>query len=126
MTMLMNDWGEGYVETEGVLLSQYQENHPIGNAIFVKDQQTKSFWSSTLKPASKMPSQSQVIFSPAFCAFEREDEQIRTMTKCVVSSEDRVVMQEVQVMNQRKTKDLEILSHFEQFHLHYTSLLNAD
>ncbi len=104
MTMLMNDYGEGYVETNGILFSPYQEGKTTSSTFFIKDKQTNFYWSNTLSPAKKKPDESMACFSPAFCEFMRSDDGIQILTKYLLSSEDRTLLKEVTLYHHRESE----------------------
>lgn len=99
-TLLINDRGEGYSETDGILITKNNEVCKISNCIFIKDKNKKKSFSNTLKPLeNEVPDEYNVSFSPAICKFYRRDGNIETITRIVVSSEDRVELRQLEIRN---------------------------
>ena len=99
-TLLINDRGEGYSETDGILVTKNTENCKISNCIFIKNKNNKKCFSNTLKPLeNEVPDEYNVSFSPAVCKFYRRDGDLETITRIAVSAEDRVELRQLEIRN---------------------------
>lgn len=114
-TLLINDRGEGYSETNGILVTKNNENCKISNTVFIKDKTNKKYWSNTLKPLENcVPDEYNVSFSPAYSKFYRKDGNIETITRIAISPEDKVELRQLEIRNEGKEEvNLDIISYQE-------------
>ena len=99
-TMLINDRGEGYSETDGILITKNNDVCKVSNCVFIKNKNTKKCYTNTLKPLeNEVPDEYSVSFSPAICKFYRKDDGVETITKICVSAEDKVELRQIELRN---------------------------
>ncbi len=97
--MVINDFGEGFFKFEDIYISRYREDYKISDIVYVKNQNTGNFWSTTLFPMIKKPDVYQVKFSPFESCFYRRDEGIETFTRMIISPKENIRIRQVELKN---------------------------
>ena len=79
-------------------------NNSYGQYIFLRDEESGEFWSTTYQPTRIKPEQFEVIFSPHKTEHHLRALGIYSMLETIVSPEDNVEIRKLSITNHSKTK----------------------
>ncbi len=101
-TLLINDYGEGYFKINNIFLSKYKDDYRNSNHIYIKNLNTNESFATTYLKGMKAPDKYQVKFSSYESSFYRKDGEIESITNVMVSSEENLLLKQVEVKNNSK------------------------
>ncbi len=115
--VMISNSGGGYSRWNDIAVTRWREDGTSdnwGSFCYIRDLETKEYWSSTHQPTLQEPEQYEVIFSQGRAEFRRKDFRIDAHTEIVVSPEDDVEMRRLHITNRsRKPRSIEITSYSE-------------
>jgi len=115
-SLLINDRGNGFSRYKTTQLNRYRKitEQDYGNFIYIKDLDTKKFWSNTYAPTNIEPDKYNVVFATDRIKFLRLDDGLSTRTEIIVTKEKNAEIRKVTFKNTTdKVKNLEITTYTE-------------
>ncbi len=86
----------------------------FGQYCYIRDEESKKFWSTTYQPTLVKPDKYEAIFSSDKAEFQRRNYDINSVMEVIVSPEDNVEIRKVSLTNHSKsTRKLSLTSFFE-------------
>jgi cyclic beta-1,2-glucan synthetase len=115
--VMLTNAGAGYSRWKDSAVTRWREDStsdPWGSFCYIRDLDTKMFWSNTHQPTLKEPESYTAVFSQGRVEFRRQDEQIESYTEVIVSPEDDIEIRRIHLTNRSKRKrNLELTSYSE-------------
>ncbi len=115
--VMVTNAGGGYNEWRDIALTRWREDTTCdnwGSFCYIRDLDSREFWSTTHQPTLKVTSHYEAIFSHGRIEFRRTDNEIELHTEIVVSPEDNVEIRRVNIRNHsRSPRSIEITSYGE-------------
>ncbi|PKL37491.1 MAG: cyclic beta 1-2 glucan synthetase [Spirochaetae bacterium HGW-Spirochaetae-1] len=109
--------GGGYSRWKDIAVTRWREDTTCDNHgafCYIRDMESREYWSTAYQPTLKAPKNYEVIFSEGRAEFRRRDFDIDTYTSIVVSPEDDIELRRVRLTNfSKKTRTMEITSYAE-------------
>ena len=113
--VMVTNGGGGYSRWKDLAVSRWREDTTCdnwGSFCYIRDLDSKLFWSSSYQPTLKQPENYEAVFSQGRAEFRRRDFSLETHTEIVVSPEDDIELRRVHITNRsRKKRTLEITSY---------------
>jgi cellobiose phosphorylase len=111
---MLTNAGAGYSRWKESAVTRWREDttsDPWGTFCYIRDLDTKLFWSNTYQPTLRESDAYTVVFSQGRVEFRRQDEQIESYTEIIVSPEDDIEIRRIHVTNRsRKKRNIELTS----------------
>ena len=107
--VVITNAGGGYSRWKDLAVTRWREDGTRdhwGTFCFIRDLETKEFWSATHQPTLKQPEHYEVIFSQDRAEFRRKDHQIDSHLEIAISPEDNVEMRRLHISNRSRKKRL--------------------
>ncbi|MDD2499012.1 MAG: glucoamylase family protein, partial [Desulfitobacteriaceae bacterium] len=101
-SLLITEGGAGYSTKDGIQVTRWRENHPVGKYglfVFLQNAHSNETWSATYEPLKKVPDEYRVIFLPDKAEFIRTDDRVGTHMIVTVSPEDSVEIRKISITN---------------------------
>ena len=115
--VMVTNAGGGYSRWKNIGVTRWREDTTCdnwGSFCYIRDLDSKLFWSSSFQPTLKQPENYEALFSQGRAEFRRRDFSLETHTEIVVSPEDDIELRRVHITNRsRKKRTLEITSYAE-------------
>ncbi len=115
--VMMTNAGGGYSRWKDIAITRWREDTTCDNwgaFCYIRDLDTRKFWSNTHQPTLKESSEYTAIFSQGRIEFRRRDEEIETYTEIIVSPEDDIEIRRIHLTNKsRKKRNIELTSYAE-------------
>ena len=115
--VMVTNSGGGYSRWKDLAVSRWREDTTCdswGSFIYLRDLDSKEFWSASHQPTTKRADSYEAIFSEWRAEFRRRDYGIETYTEIVVSPEDNVELRRVRLTNRsRTTRTIEVTTYSE-------------
>ncbi len=116
-TVMLSSAGSGYSKWKDMAITRWREDPTSdvwGSYIFLHDTDSKETWSMGYQPSGVKPDEYQVNFTEDMARIFREDGDICSHLKIVVSAEDNAEIRHLTIKNNGlKTKEIEITSYSE-------------
>jgi len=115
--VMLTNAGAGYSRWKESAVTRWREDSttdPWGTFCYIRDLDTKMFWSNTHQPTLKESEAYTAVFSQGRVEFRRQDEQIESYTEVIVSPEDDIEIRRIHLTNRsRRTRNIELTSYTE-------------
>jgi cellobiose phosphorylase len=105
--VMISNAGGGYSRWKDLAVTRWHEDPTRdcwGSYCYVRDVQSKAFWSNTYQPTLKSGISYEATFQQARAEFRRSDADIDTHTEICVSPEDDVELRRVTVTNRSRAR----------------------
>ena len=116
-SVMVTNSGAGYSRWRDLAVTRWREDATIdgwGSFCYIRDLETREFWSSGFHPTGREPDTYEVTFAPDRAVLRRRDGGIETFTEITVSPEDDAEIRRVSVTNHsRVIRELELTSYAE-------------
>lgn len=115
-TIVMDQYGNGYSNYKDIQVNRYKETDELEQGIkfYIKNIRNKNIWTNTYSKNLKKPDKYDIIFSPELDKIIRNDENIRTVTKTIVDTDDSVEIRRLELKNNGTTDEiLEVTGYLE-------------
>ena len=117
MSVMITNSGGGYTRWREFAVTRWREDATCdgwGSFCYVRDLESREFWSSGFQPTGREADSYEVTFAPDRAVIRRRDEEIETFTEVTVSPEDDAEIRRVSVTNHsRAIRELELTSYAE-------------
>lgn len=126
-SVMMTSDGDGFSKYKDKTVNRWRSDlyASSGNYIYVRDVNSKKYWSAAYKPTQIEPDHYQVTFSYHQIEFTRQDGDIATHTEISLSSTQNVEIRKVTLTNHgSKMVILEVTSYLEVVADHFLSELS--
>jgi len=100
--VMVTNAGSGYSKWKGLAVTRWREDvtrDNWGTFCYIKDLDSKEYWSNTFQPALKKEDKYEAAFSQGRVDFRTTNKDIETHTEIVVSPEDDIEMRRVRITN---------------------------
>ena len=115
--VMVTNAGSGYSRWKGLAVTRWREDvtrDNWGTFCYIKDVESKEYWSNTFQPALKKKKNMKAAFSQGRVDFRTTNNEIETHTEIVVSPEDDIEMRRARITNVSSTRrTIEITSYAE-------------
>ena len=115
--VMLTNAGGGYSRWKESAVTRWREDStsdPWGTFCYIRDLDSKIFWSNTHHPTLKEAEAYTAVFSQGRVEFRRHDEQIESYTEIIVSPEDDIEIRRVHLTNRSKRmRNIELTSYAE-------------
>lgn len=115
--VMITNAGGGYSKWKDFALTRWREDATCddwGTFCFIKDLETKQFWSNAFQPTLQNEANYEAVFSEGRAEFRSKDFSFETHTEIVVSPEDDIELRRIHITNKsRRKKKIEITSYAE-------------
>ena len=119
--VMVTNAGGGYSRFMDLSLTRWREDptrDPWGSFCYIRDVESRAYWSTSHQPTLKRPLSSEAIFSEGRAEFRRhdavEDGEFETHTDIVVSPEDDIELRRVRITNRTTTRrEVDVTSYAE-------------
>ncbi|HJZ12574.1 MAG TPA: glucoamylase family protein, partial [Acidobacteriota bacterium] len=115
--VMVTTGGAGYSEWQGIRLTRWREDvtrDNWGSFLYIRDLQTREFWSAGFLPTLKVPDDYRVVFAEDQVEIRRRDGVLETQLDVSVSLEDNVEIRNVTLINTSgEYREMEITSYLE-------------
>ena len=116
-SVILNDCGGGYSKWNDINVTRWRPNlvnSYCGSFIYISQEGTNSWWSSTTQPCDDDNDSCTVVFSCDKAEYFRSDGQLDTHTEITVSAQDNAELRRVTVTNHsNNTKTIALTSYQE-------------
>lgn len=116
-SVMVTNTGGGYSKWDDIDITRWYSDttcDSLGSYCYIKDLQSKQFWSSTFQPTYINGERFSAQFKSDKAEFKRRDHLIETITEIVVSPEDNVEVRIITLANlSNSTRHLELTSYME-------------
>ena len=115
-TIVMNQYGNGYSKYKNIQINRYKETDEAEEGIkfYIKNIRNKNIWTNTYSKNLRTPDKYNIIFAPEVNKIIRNDENIQTITKTIVDTDEAVEIRRLELKNNGTTDEiLEITGFFE-------------
>lgn len=115
--VMITSAGAGYVRWNDLALTRWREDVTRdcwGMFCYIRDTESKRFWSCTYQPTCRVGEQYEAVFSQGTAEFRRREDLIEAHTRISVSPEDDIEVRRVTLTNlSRRPRTLELTSYAE-------------
>ncbi|HTE32748.1 MAG TPA: glucoamylase family protein, partial [Chryseolinea sp.] len=115
--VMITNGGGGYSRWKELAVTRWREDStcdPWGAFCYIRDLETKHFWSNTHHPTLKESDNYTAVFSQGRVEFRRKDQEIETYTEIIVSPEDDIEIRRIHLTSRSRTKrHIEVTSYGE-------------
>jgi cellobiose phosphorylase len=115
--IMISNAGGGYSRWKELSVSRWREDATCDNwgmFCYVRDFDTKEFWSVTHQPTLREAKNYEATFTQGRAEFRRSDNNIDTYTEIVVSPEDDIEIRRIHITNKsRKRRTIDVTSYAE-------------
>ncbi len=115
--MMISNSGGGYSRWKDIAVTRWREDGTLDNwgiFCYIRDLQTKEYWSNTHQPTLKKGKSYEAAFSQGRVDFHNINNDIETHTEIVISPEDDIEMRRMQITNKSGIRrHIEITSYAE-------------
>ncbi len=115
--VMITNSGGGYTQWKDMAVTRWREDTTCdnwGTFCYIRDLDSKLFWSNTYQPTLKEPKKYEVTFTQGRAEFRREDHHIETHTEVIVSPEDDIELRRLHIKNRsRRVRTIEVTSYAE-------------
>jgi cellobiose phosphorylase len=115
--IMVTSAGGGYSRFKNLALTRWREDITTDNwgaFCYLRDMETKEFWSNTYQPTLKESKNYEAIFSEGNAEFKRSDFGYEANTQIVISPEDDIEIRRLHLTNRAKVaREIEITSYAE-------------
>lgn len=115
--VMITNAGGGYSRWKDMAVTRWREDSTRdnwGTFCYIRDVQSRAFWSTAFQPTLQPSKQYEVIFSEGRAEFRRRDQDLETYTEIVVSPEDDIELRRTKITNgSRARRTIEITSYAE-------------
>ncbi|MGH9307732.1 MAG: GH36-type glycosyl hydrolase domain-containing protein, partial [Vicinamibacterales bacterium] len=116
-SVMVTNSGGGFSRRQDLAMTRWREDLTAddwGSFCYIRDVETREFWSTTLQPVCVEPDEYEVTFAVDRAVFRRLDGSLETRTEIVVSPEDDVELRRVSITNHSsQARVLELTSYGE-------------
>ena len=115
-TVVMDQYGNGYSKYKDIQINRYKETDEAEQGIkfYIKNIRNKNIWTNTYAKNLRKPDKYNIVFAPEVDKIVRNDENIQTITKTIVDTDEAVEIRRVELKNNGTTNEiLEITGFFE-------------
>ncbi|MDH5798217.1 MAG: hypothetical protein OEZ19_06605, partial [Paracoccaceae bacterium] len=109
--------GGGYSRWKDLAITRWREDQTCdnwGTFCYLRDVESKEFWSATHQPAIKQPKNYEAIFSVGRAEFRGSHNHYDTYTEIAVSPEDDIELRRIRITNRaRLRRTIEVTSYAE-------------
>ena len=100
-TIVLDQYGNGYSKYGDLQVNRYKETDEAEQGIkfYIKNIRNKNIWTNTYSKNLRIPDKYDIIFSPEANKIVRNDENIRTVTKIIVDTDDPVEIRRLELKN---------------------------
>ncbi|MDR3271591.1 MAG: glycosyl transferase family 36 [Peptococcaceae bacterium] len=116
-SVLLTNAGSGFSKVGQIALTRWRSDFTRENwgmYFYIQNLNSGNVWSATHQPLGHSGKEYRVFYAPDHVEYQRQDGNIQTRTKVVVSSEDPVEIRRISLTNHSKhSRDLEVTSYFE-------------
>ena len=115
-TVVMDQYGNGYSNYNGIQINRYKETDEKDNGIkfYIKNIRNKNIWTNTYSKNLRKPDRYDIVFSPEADKIIRNDENIQTVTKTIVDTDEAVEIRRIELKNSGTTDEiLEVTGYLE-------------
>ena len=116
-SVMLTSAGSGYSRWRDVAVTRWREDATLddwGSYIFLKDLESRRFWSAGAQPVGAEPDSYQAVFGEDRAEFIRQDGTLTTTLDVLVSGEDDCEVRRVSLANSgRRTREIEVTSYCE-------------
>ena len=105
--VMISNAGGGYSRWKDLAVTRWREDTTTdswGAFCYIRDLETKKFWSNTHQPTLKETENYTAIFSQGRVEFRRRDEDLDAYTEIIVSPEDDIEIRRIHLTNRSRTK----------------------
>ncbi len=104
-SLMVTSDGDGFSRCGDTMLNRWRADlsAEAGQYIYIKDVDTKEYWSSAYKPTLKKPDKYQVIFSNYKAEFIRRDGELTTKTDITISPSNNIEFRKITITNHSDT-----------------------
>lgn len=115
--VMLTNVGAGYSRWHELAVTRWREDVTCdnrGSFVYLRDQETRDFWSATYQPTLKKPDSYAAVFSEGRAEFRRSDHDFETYSEIVVSPEDDIELRRLRITNRGgKRRTIELTSYAE-------------
>ena len=107
--VMITNAGGGYSRWKNIAVTRWHEDSTCdnwGTFCFIRDTNSREFWSTAYKPTLKHSKNYEVIFSEGHAEYRRSDNNIDMHTEIVVSPEDDIELRRIHLTNRSRTRRL--------------------
>ena len=115
-TVVMDQYGNGYSNYNGIQINRYKETDEKDHGIkfYIKNIRNKNIWTNTYSKNLRKPDRYDIVFSPEADKIIRNDENIQTVTKTIVDTDEAVEIRRIELKNSGTTDEiLEVTGYLE-------------
>lgn len=116
-TVMLTSDGSGMSWNGNTVINRWRSDYTCdsyGTFFYIRDIDTKKYWSTFFKPVGTEPDSYEVVFSLDKAEYKRKDNNIDTKTEVIVSPQDNVEIRRITICNnQNKQINIEVTSYFE-------------
>ena len=100
-TIFMDQYGNGYSKYRNMLINRFKETDEAEQGIkfYIKNIRNKNLWTNTYSKGMHKPDKYSIIFSPEQDKIVRRDENIETITRVIVSSDEPLEIRRIELKN---------------------------
>ena len=105
--VMITNAGGGYSRWKNIAVTRWHEDSTCdnwGTFCFIRDTNSREFWSTAYKPTLKHSKNYEVIFSEGHAEYRRSDNNIDMHTEIVVSPEDDIELRRIHLTNRSRTR----------------------
>ena len=115
--VMITSAGGGYSRWKDIAVTRWHEDSTCdnwGTFCYIRDIDSKEFWSTAYQPALKRSKNYEAVFSEGHAEFRRRDQNLDMHTEIVVSPEDDVELRRIHLTNRSRTqKTIDVTSYAE-------------
>jgi cyclic beta-1,2-glucan synthetase len=115
--VMVTQAGGGYSKWRDTAVTRWREDSTCdnwGTFVYVRDMETRKFWSAGYQPTGQAAKGYEAIFSQGRAEFRRRDHELETYTEIIVSPEDDIEVRRIHLVNHSKsTRTVELTSYSE-------------
>ena len=107
-TIVLDQYGNGYSKFKDLQVNRYKETDEAEQGIkfYIKNIRNKNIWTNTYSKNLRTPDKYDIIFSPEANKIVRNDENIRTVTKIIVDTDDPVEIRRLELKNNGVSEEI--------------------
>ncbi|MGN1327912.1 MAG: glucoamylase family protein, partial [Clostridia bacterium] len=116
-TIVMDQYGDGYSKYKDIQVNRYKETDEAQQGImfYIKNIRNKNIWTNNYSKNAKRPDKYNIIFAPEMNKIVRVDENIETITKTIVDTDEPVEIRRLELKNNGTIDEiLEVTGYIEQ------------
>jgi cyclic beta-1,2-glucan synthetase len=115
--VMLTNVGAGYSRWHELAVTRWREDVTCDNwgaFVYLRDPETRDFWSATYQPTLKKADSYAAVFSEGRAEFRRSDHDFETYSEIVVSPEDDIELRRLRITNRGgKRRTIELTSYAE-------------